>query len=93
MQRQRMVQLRQQRRTFSFVMEPLPVIVVEDVAPAPTSEPQMIEEVIDAPKCARQPEEPKDMQRQQRRRNNKSADLRTRQPSPRRVGSRERVAV
>ena len=88
-----MVQLRQQRRTFSFVMEPLPAIVVEDVAPAPASEPQMIEEVIDAPKGARQPEEPKDMKRQQGRRNNKSADPRTRRPSSRRAGSRERVAV
>ena len=75
-------------------MEALPVIVVEDIAPAHAGEaPQLIEEVIDAPKCARQPQGPKDMKRQQGRRNNKSADLRTRRPSPRRAGSRERVAV
>ena len=72
-------------------MESLPVIVVEDVAPAPASEPQMIEEVIDAPKCARQAEQ--DMMRQQERRNNKSADPRTRRPSSRRGGLGERVAV
>ena len=34
----------------------------------------MIEEVIDASKCAHQPEESKEMKRQKRRRHKKSAD-------------------